>query len=100
MGSANLKPLSCSIVLVQPSLPPEAATTSSARVLESWKSELKRPRPCLLTKAAQILSLTAPAEGGSSPFQAEKKSTRNVSPSFCMLASDTTASAMCAGEEK
>ena len=100
VGSANVKPLSSSIVVTQPSLPPEPATTSSARVLRILKSVLKRPRPCLLTKLSQILSLIAAFAGDSSTFQTLKKSTSNVSASWHMRESESTASAMACGEDK
>lgn len=99
VGEANLKPQRSSIVFSQPSAPPQLDTTSSATELESLKREQKRPRPCVLMKASQILLLTATFGPDSSAFQASKNSRTNVCGLCSICASEgrgaATTRAMC-----
>ena len=99
VGKANEKPHSSSIVLTQPSVPPDVDTTSSATALWSLKRALKRVRPYLLITVAQILSLMAHAEGGRSRFQAAKKSTTRVSGSCSMRDSESGARSAMRGRK-
>lgn len=91
VGVANVKPLISSIVVTQPSVPPQLDTTSSATALESLKRLLKRPRPCVLIKRSQIASLMVQVEADRSRFQAAKKSTTRVSGSCSICASESGA---------